>query len=925
MGCCQCCLSGCGPGRLAEADAVGDEEAPGRPPPAAGSCWVVPAALRETSLREYRRIVAECLAEGVLWTDTAFHWELALSNMGPVVGAKSLEWTRVGATSHRRRVLPDKVSGWSVRQGKLGNCPLIASVAALCSYNDGELLRKIFEHVPGTPEEAAGAYLLQFYRNGAWATVCVDDYVPIVGGTGCPAFATSPAGDIWPLLLEKAYAKFYGSYAAINSSNVGESLYDLCGLPVESISLRPLAATQRSRSAAPDGRADGPRSLARKGVDADAAPLPGAGSSDGSPPPPAPLAAEARRCPDAEAARRECSVHGRGDFLKESAAVPADAGAASLTGAGSREGSPSPPAPPLAAEARRCRDVEVARREYSAHGRGLVQKSAAVPQVAGAASLQAGAGSREGSIPPPAPLLAAEARRCRDAEAARREYSVHGSGTGLIPAPRVPPAGKRSMSEGASLGSDAKRRGAGRAADPQQMSEGVRRLCQLVVDDRCCVVLAMPLPADKGARHAKLPNGLIAGHAYALLDIVFTAWSPPLCQIYNPWGTSAAGGVWNGAWGMRAPQWTDRREAEVFEGGFRCVPDGVFFMPAAAVLEAFDVAHVCRTSLRGAPVSRFDGRWGADNSGGSRDFVSFRHCDAFELRPAPRPDGGSAAPRCQIVVANTEQRGVVPPGCISYNPIGFTVLKPGRGSLTDGAAVSPASLVAGSYEVVHKMTYWNKREVAAQVALPRAEVPYLCVVGPYYPGVAADYAAFFRTEDVAVSRVQFAAKPRLRLCETWKQAFDREYLLQGEEDATVHVFLCQQPECGGPASSLPSSSLDPSSTRSRPLAPSRSRTAARTNPPNAHGMRDIKLVIRLGQTQIVHTRFSPYTEVVATFQAVRDTPYVVTPMVKTYDRENIPFELSLYSSSASFRLSVKKHALEHANHWTAHRLAAKRD
>ena len=65
---------------------------------------------------------------------------------------------------------------------------------------------------------ASGAYALRLYVNGEPIDVVIDDYFPFFEDPekDCWAFARGTSEtEIWVLLIEKAYAKVYGSYERI--------------------------------------------------------------------------------------------------------------------------------------------------------------------------------------------------------------------------------------------------------------------------------------------------------------------------------------------------------------------------------------------------------------------------------------------------------------------------------------------------------------------------------------------------------------------------------------------------------------------------------------------------------------------------------------------------------------------------------------
>lgn len=73
-----------------------------------------------------------------------------------------------------------------------------------------------------------GAYIIQFCKLGFWTKVRVDDFFPCYPGGG-PIYSRAHGPELWVLLVEKAFAKYCGSYEAIKSGWAFEAMIDLTG------------------------------------------------------------------------------------------------------------------------------------------------------------------------------------------------------------------------------------------------------------------------------------------------------------------------------------------------------------------------------------------------------------------------------------------------------------------------------------------------------------------------------------------------------------------------------------------------------------------------------------------------------------------------------------------------------------------------
>ena len=66
----------------------------------------------------------------------------------------------------------------------------------------------------------------------------MDDYIPCSKEAGgLPMFSRGASGDMWVMLLEKAYAKLHGNYFTLRGGQSQDALMDLTGFPTNNFDL----------------------------------------------------------------------------------------------------------------------------------------------------------------------------------------------------------------------------------------------------------------------------------------------------------------------------------------------------------------------------------------------------------------------------------------------------------------------------------------------------------------------------------------------------------------------------------------------------------------------------------------------------------------------------------------------------------------
>jgi calpain len=121
----------------------------------------------------------------------------------------------------------DGTSRRDVIQGILGDCWLLSTCAALAKKED--LLHRVL--APDQPLYGpgyTGQLKVRLWQFGEWQEVIIDDFLPVLNGKYVYSHCDDPS-EFWVAFIEKAFAKLYGSYEALEGGMPIESMVDLTG------------------------------------------------------------------------------------------------------------------------------------------------------------------------------------------------------------------------------------------------------------------------------------------------------------------------------------------------------------------------------------------------------------------------------------------------------------------------------------------------------------------------------------------------------------------------------------------------------------------------------------------------------------------------------------------------------------------------
>jgi len=194
--------------------------------------------VNKESLELYMKTQQELQQNQLKFTDDSFPPELKsiTSSLERFPVAKDLVWRRIPEVYNDRQLTlcSEQISSNDVVQGRLRNCYFLSTLCVLAKNH--YLIERLFE---SKEVMSTGCYSIWLCDSGEWKNIILDDYIPCVlskrTGKPKPYFSRIRGNDIWVCLLEKAFAKLFGSYFGLQGGFQAEAYYALTGAPVKGL------------------------------------------------------------------------------------------------------------------------------------------------------------------------------------------------------------------------------------------------------------------------------------------------------------------------------------------------------------------------------------------------------------------------------------------------------------------------------------------------------------------------------------------------------------------------------------------------------------------------------------------------------------------------------------------------------------------
>uniref|UniRef100_A0A8C5N4V6 Uncharacterized protein n=1 Tax=Leptobrachium leishanense TaxID=445787 RepID=A0A8C5N4V6_9ANUR len=177
--------------------------------------------------QDYETLLETHLKKCMLFEDETF--PANMKSIGPRLEEEfrscEIKWRRP-KLDDCPQLFVEGISLFDIIQSQLGNCWVLSVLGAL-TFNE-RLLKNIIPSNQDFNKHYAGIFHFRFWSFGDWWDVVVDDRLPFINGKYL-SVQPSTVNEFWPCLLEKAYAKFLGSYQNLHFGVPAEAFLNLTG------------------------------------------------------------------------------------------------------------------------------------------------------------------------------------------------------------------------------------------------------------------------------------------------------------------------------------------------------------------------------------------------------------------------------------------------------------------------------------------------------------------------------------------------------------------------------------------------------------------------------------------------------------------------------------------------------------------------
>ncbi|XP_077148317.1 calpain-13-like [Ranitomeya variabilis] len=178
--------------------------------------------------QDYEMLKEFHLEKDNLFTDEYFPADMTSIGicLNNEIDTNNIEWKRPKDICKEPCFTVDGISLSDILHSKRGDCWVLSAIGSVTLKP--EVLAKIIPENQGFAKRYAGIFHFRLWHLGEWMDIVIDDRLPFLDGKYL-SVQPSCENEFWPCLLEKAYAKFLGSYEKLHLADPSETFVNLTG------------------------------------------------------------------------------------------------------------------------------------------------------------------------------------------------------------------------------------------------------------------------------------------------------------------------------------------------------------------------------------------------------------------------------------------------------------------------------------------------------------------------------------------------------------------------------------------------------------------------------------------------------------------------------------------------------------------------